>query len=496
MRADAPETVTAAGGDALPPTPHDYKRGFAWTFFFSIFNRIATPLIGLVVARQLGPEIMGLYVLLQTTLSLAEIFRDGGIAQVFLNDTELNERRERSYSNLAAGLGVLMALALAGLSGSIASFFGRPELSWSVLFVAGALAINGFNAIPLIKLYRQGRFRDAGLVETGASLFAALCGLTLVLLDFGFFALVLQLFLRSAVMLILTTRLVPCRLGRGESGAWRRMVRLSASLTGVNVLWMVYSTADQFLIGRLLGVTSAGFYGMGKYVIAASDVLAKPLTQTVTVAFAHKAADAVALRSAMYKSIVAFMIAVAPIYLVVAVLAEPIILTLLTSKYAGTVPLMAALCTYSCSRYPGAFAGNALFAGGRPYVALGSWAVAYAVIATLLVVGWSELGLVQIAWLFAFGLLVANTITLVVGMIVYRPDRRVVLNLAKAVLALAATGGLALCIRSLDWGHGATTVLAVATLPIAHAAAIGILFVSHPFRAFSRSGIKDLWNRF
>jgi O-antigen/teichoic acid export membrane protein len=121
----------------------NYKKGFGWTLVFTVTTKLVTAVIGILVARWLSEEIFGLYTLLLAIMGFIEVFRDGGIAQVYLNDTDMTPQKERSYAALSLGLGALIGGALALSAGALAAFYGQADLQWALYWAAGAVSQNG-----------------------------------------------------------------------------------------------------------------------------------------------------------------------------------------------------------------------------------------------------------------------------------------------------------------------------------------------------------------
>ncbi len=473
--------------------PGTYARGFGWNLLFNLVTKLATPIVGVLVARELGPETMGAYMVLVTVMTFADLFREAGIARVYLNEPEMSDSRERGYAGLSALLGLVLGILLAAASWPLARLFGAPQLVGGLLFGAAAMGLNGLSTIPQAKLLREGRLKEVGLAETLGSVLSSLYALVGVLGGLGFFALASQLLVRSLIFLAATYRMAPCCYTKGEPGLFRKISRVSGSLTGVNLLWVAFSVGDQAIAGKMLGLAAAGLYGTGKLIVTTADVIAKPLQQTVTVAFAHRVNDPELIARTLHKSLLAFLLAIAPIYSAVALLADPIVLSILGAKYAGTVEVLPALCLYGAVVYIGSFAGNALLMIGKQNIALYGWVAIMSILAVVLTFFWGNLPLLALSWIFAGALTLVNANTFTFALRYFPPSRKTVIQAAKAVCCLLLTTLAAALIASIQVSDTAKLSIAILVLPTIHLLILGTLLTKKASGMLSTAGVKDLW---
>jgi O-antigen/teichoic acid export membrane protein len=472
-----------------------YVRGFGWNLAFNLVAKIVAPVVALLAMRRLAPDVFGMYAVLQSALVVADAVRDAGVAQVFLRETELTPEVERGYVARSVRLGAGLAVALAVVAWPASRFYGRAELAPGIGCAAAAMFLNGLSTVPYVKLLRRGDFRRAGQAETVASVVSSLFALALVYAGAGFLALAWQLIVRSILFLALTQRWAPTALALSGPSVGRRALRTSRTLTAVNLLWTGYWMGDQALVGKLLGLTAGGLYGSGKMLVQTADVLAKPLMQTANVAFAHRAADPEAVGKTLHKALAAFLLAVAPVYVGVALFSEPLIRVLLPASYHGTAAVLPALCAYGAAIYPGSFAASALLMADRPEVALRGWIATYVGVAALLIAMGTRGSLQGTAWVFAAGLTAVNASTLFIALRQYRPGAKARAGLLQALAALAVTTAFALVLAHSGGSDAVRLALAGGGLPLGHALTVGALTTRNPLSLFQASGVKRLWRR-
>lgn len=477
-----------------PGNGQSYATGFAWTVFFGLLTKGLVPIAGIVIARVLGPTVMGVFALLQTILILCDAFRDAGLTLAYLNEQRMSPERERAFHVIGVAIGIalggLLLLAAAPLEG----FFQAEGLAVAMAWTAIGVACASFATVPLAKLLRQQRFKQAGFADAVATLVSYAIALGMVFAGFGLIALAAQIVIRGVLLWGIAHAMAPSGLAGFERGAIPGIVRTCLALTGSNLLSTFYLLADQFSVQKLFGSTVNGLYGMAKWLGSRpAEFVAGPLVKTSQVAFGHKAGDTGLLRDAMYKGMAAFVLVVAPLQVAVAVLAEPLTLGLLGPAYAASVPFVAVLSLYSATRVFGPFAGSALVASGRPAAPMKCWLVGYATFGVWIVLTWGSLDTLQLTWLFTGGLVLVNVVTLVWAMAVLPATRRALTRLAQAVLVTAATTGAAWLVASLPLAPWPLLGVALPTLCIAHWLAAGLVFARNPIALRNKEALRTLY---
>jgi O-antigen/teichoic acid export membrane protein len=473
----------------------DFRSGFRWNLALNVFTKIATPLLAVLIARNLGPAVMGAYAIVTTILVFSDIFRDSVLVRVYLRESAPDDETDRGYATLSALVHLGVALVVGLLGYPLARTFGAPELVGGLWIASFAVVLNGLSALPYTKLLRRGDFKRAALAESMGSVLSSVYAFSLVLAGAGFWALVTQVVVRSVIFLALTYRWAPVGVGRSTPGLFRRILGASTALTGTNMLWVGFSFGDQLVVSRLLGMTVGGFYVTGKMMVQTADVLAKPLMQTATVAFAERKHDREAVGRTLMKSLLAFVVVIVPVYAVVAIFARPLIIGVLSAKYAGTVPVVPALCVYFASIYPGSFSSDALVMAGKAKIPLAGWIATYVLLAVVLALTWGSLDMVALAWILAAGLVLVNLNSLAFALAHYRPSRDDVWSFLGATAALAVTLTAAIAVAHLPLGEPQRPAVALFTIPLVHIAAVGTFFARNPTSMFRPSGVKALWHR-
>jgi O-antigen/teichoic acid export membrane protein len=164
--------VTTESQKAEPKLAHqklDKKsatKGFGWQFLFTLVNKLVLPIGTLLMAREVGKSVWGLYALMYFVFNAAEVLRDAGLTQTYLREKDVDGRKEGAYMALGVLQSAIPALLLFVFREPIASFFKEPALVNAIGWVSLALLVNGVGTIPRAKVLRAGRLYESGLRET------------------------------------------------------------------------------------------------------------------------------------------------------------------------------------------------------------------------------------------------------------------------------------------------------------------------------------------
>src|SRR5262249_32603172 len=112
------------------------------------------------------------------------------------------------------------------------------------------------------------------------------------------------------------------------------------------------------------------------------DLILFPLSKTLMVAFSQQAGDPEKLARAYYRSVVAVLLTVIPIYAVIGFNAHAVIGILLGEEFLGGIPILRVLCLYLAFRTFGNISGNALVPAGKHHWTFWPWILALVVTGT------------------------------------------------------------------------------------------------------------------
>jgi len=326
-------------------------RGVAWTAAAKWASQGLAWVSWLIVARLLTPEDYGLLGMAAIYLGLIALLSEFGLGTAVLAVRELSVGQIGQLNGLAVVLGLAGLLASCAVAIPLGRFFHAPQLPLVVVAMSTTFVITSFKTVPLALLQRDLRFKALALIDLSQALVLAISMIGFAVAGFGYWTLV-----SGAVLSALISTGAMLRLRRAPF-AWPRPKSLKPALTlSSNVLisrlcWYVSANADFLVAGRILGKASLGFYNVGWTLASVPvDKVTSLIGQVTPAFFAAVQKDPPAIRRYLLRITEGIALITFPVSLGLALVARDFVLTVLGSKWEGTVAPLQVLAAYAAFR--------------------------------------------------------------------------------------------------------------------------------------------------
>jgi lipopolysaccharide exporter len=361
----------------------------AWSVVWAFAGTVASRLLWLgalaVLARILAPRDFGLLAFALVYITYVETVADlgTGSALIFWPDRREEAAQVTFVSNALAGLGWCALTLLA--APWIAGFFHSPEGVPILRALALSFPLKFLGTTHDAICQKEMRFRLRLVPEVAMAAGKAGVAVGLALAGFGVWSLVWGQIAGLAAWTVALWLVVPWRPAWRwpSAGMARPMLAYGRGIVAVNVLAAVTHHADLVIVGRMLGARILGLYQMAykipeMTVIVSIWVVSKVLFPAFSRAHATDATGEEV--GALYVGALRWIaLLTVPVSLGLALVAEPLVLTVFGERWRDSVPILQALALYTGLRGLGAHAGDVLKATGRPGL-LAAIAVAKAVL--------------------------------------------------------------------------------------------------------------------
>jgi O-antigen/teichoic acid export membrane protein len=236
-------------------------RGARW----SVVDKWGVKLFSLatfaVLAYVLEPAAFGIVASAQVVVTLVQTITDQGVAQVLIVQREDDAATRSTAFWLSMASGLLGAGALFASAPLVALMFDQEELTDVLRVLSAFLILRALSAVPHALAQRDMRFRLVAARSIAAAVLSSAVGVTMALLGFGVWALVTQILAQAAVGAILLWVATRFRPGLQFSfPVARRIMRFGWKVVCIDVLTVVVSQGDNFVVGLLLGPVALGYY--------------------------------------------------------------------------------------------------------------------------------------------------------------------------------------------------------------------------------------------
>lgn len=400
-----------------------------WRSGSQILAQIVAWLSTFLVIRLLVPEDYGLFAMTQVILVFLNTMNGYGIASALIREEHVTDHRLRQTLGLLLLLNGALAVAQFLSAPLVADYFGQPMVENLLRVQALMYLFTPWMALSHAILSRQMDFRRPAQVRMIGSLAGAATAISCAFAGLGVWTLVaapMVLFLTEAVGMSVAAKapLRPTFDLRGMSG----IAGFGGLMTVTQFFWFVQSQADVIIAGGALEVRELGIYTTGLFL---AQLLATKFVPPVNeVAYAAYARIQNSGPEPLLATIRLVMLVALPAYAGMAVVAEPLVATLLGPQWMQIGNILPLLCIAMPMLTLQILFSPATNAIGRAGIAL-RVSIAGSVIMPLTFLVAAQFGVTGLAsgWIVATAILLCITIGL----------SRSVLNLSLRELAHAIT---------------------------------------------------------
>jgi len=235
--------------------------GIAWTAVLRWSAHIISWIATALAARLLVPADYGIMSMAMLAVGLVRMVDDIGLDAVLVQDRAIGGDSQARLAGLAILIGAIASAIMALLARPIAAFFREPEVAL-VLGLLGTLTmIEALQVIPRAALQRSLQYARLAWAQFIQVVVTQSVLLTGAYLGWSYWALVSSTLAGAAAVTMLLIAWHPYAV------RWPRdLMRLTVPLLQggrillARVAWYVYSSADQTIVGRLLGKEALGAY--------------------------------------------------------------------------------------------------------------------------------------------------------------------------------------------------------------------------------------------
>ena len=322
------------------------KLALLWSSADSLAHQLLQLVVGVVLARILLPEDFGLMAMLSIVLAFCNTLVTGGFAAALIQKPNLAP--EDASSALLANLGtaVLLTFLLILLAPVIASLYGEARLEPLAKALSASFLLTAVATVQHAQLSRDLNFKHLGAANLSALLAGGALGIFMAVKGFGVWSLAAQMLGNQLLRAVLLWWLSPWRphlVFRAES--LRGLFNFGFRLMLGGLINQVGTNLYSAVIGRHYGALDAGLYSRASQLQGVpSRVLGRAFSRVTFPMFAAIQSDPGALRTNLEQTLVLASFVTTPALAVLAVVAEPVIVLLLTEKWVGAVPLLQMLC--------------------------------------------------------------------------------------------------------------------------------------------------------
>ncbi|URC14966.1 lipopolysaccharide biosynthesis protein [Flavobacterium sp. B183] len=317
-------------------------KGVVWSAVDKFAIQFGQFIVGIVLARILLPEDFGVIGMLTIFIALSQTFVESGLG------TGLIQRQDRTDIDFSTVFVFNLAIscffyALLFLSAPyIASFFNQPKLIDLLRVLGLILILNAFAVVQRTKLTIAIDFKSVAKSNVIGMIIGGIFGVLAAMNGYGVWSLVIQMLMgtfSTSLSLWFLSNWMPSVSFSKKS--FRSLFGYGSSLLMAGLYAQILNNVYNICLGKFYSASSLGYYTRAKSFadLSAGTIVSiiQQATFPVLTSVQNDRERLVSIYSRMIRMSAFFII---PLMTLIALLAKPIVIVLLTEKWISLIPLL------------------------------------------------------------------------------------------------------------------------------------------------------------
>lgn len=317
-----------------------------WAFVQQIGIQLINFAITLVLTRLLEPRDYGILGILTVFIAIGATLVNGGMHSSIIRTINPEVEDYTTIFTLNVIASIAFYLILYFLFPLIADWLEETKLVLYLRVYCLTIIIQSLGAMQTAKLTKELNFKRLTFIQTPSIIIAGVIGIFLAIKGFGVWSLIVMMMLQNTlttIQLWIKSDL-PFQFGISKSKLIYHF-RYGYKLMLSGLLDSIFQNIYTFAIGKVYNISQLGFYtrafSLRQLIINNISVALNKVTFSV---FSEIQEDNIKLKSAYRRIMILVLYVIAPILLILFVVAEPFFRYVFTEKWLGAVFYFKLLC--------------------------------------------------------------------------------------------------------------------------------------------------------
>lgn len=321
-----------------------------WKFLESIGVQLIQLAITIILARLLSPDDYGLMAIVLVVITFLGLFVNSGISSYLIYMKDIRKQDFLTAIIINSVLSVILVGVLLISSGYIADYYSKPLLDPLIRSMAIILPFNAISSVYNAYAMKMSMYRTLFVRNMIALPVAGVLALVMALLDYGVWSLVgFQIVYRGLLAIIIV---ISIKINiDGEWGWSQRVIKPMLRYGGFTFLSsfiaFISDSISDLVIGKRINTEQLGYHNRGyMFPSVFLSVVNLVLAEALFPAFSTYNSDLEELKEKCRKVLRVLYYMVFPLLFALMACARPLVLTLLTDKWSGAIPIVQVYCLY------------------------------------------------------------------------------------------------------------------------------------------------------
>lgn len=328
-------------------------KGVAWTSLDQVAGMGFGFIIGVILARLLDPSDYGLLAMIAVFNAIAFAFLDSGFGNALIRKPDLTENDNSTAFCFNIVAGVVLYGVIWVIAPWVSVFYDKPILAQLLRVEALLLIISSFKIVQNTQLSRALNFKAKAIINVTSQVISGVIAIIAAYHGLGVWSLVLQHIASGVISLIMLWIFSPWRpRGKWDKRSFSYLWGYGSKLLASGLLDRIYANIYPIIIGKFYSAADLGQYTRAThYAYLPSQSLTGVLQQVTFPVLSQIQEDDERLASSYRRMLRFTVFLVFPIMIGMAALASPLVIALVTDKWAQCVPYLQIIC-FSSMWYP------------------------------------------------------------------------------------------------------------------------------------------------
>ena len=326
------------------------KREVVRSLGWKISERFLSQGIGLVVqillARILFPEDFGSMAIMVAIINYLGIFVQSGLSTTVVQKKNLDDKDIASLYSISLLIALFLYVFLFMAAPWIGRTYAMDDIVWPIRVLSIGLFLSAINSIQTGILSRHMKFRAIFYRSIASIIVGGTVAVIMALSGYGIWALVTYSLLNALIAVIAMSFVPELKMRLGI--CWEKVKQLysfSIKIIVTNLISGGGDTIRTMVIGKKYTSSQLAYYDKAyTYSNTATQVVTSSISGVLLPTFSKQQDDLAKLRDMVRRSMKLTAFVSFPVLIGLLVIAKPLVLLLLTGKWAPCIPFLMVFC--------------------------------------------------------------------------------------------------------------------------------------------------------
>ena len=299
-----------------------------------------------IVSRLLTPAEVGVFSVAIALVSLVHMLRDFGVTELIIQESNLNDELVRTVFTVTLVIAWFLAILVFSFSGLIGEFYANPGVTRVIRVLSLVFVLMPFGTTTLACMKRDMRFDFLIKIQIADTAVRSTTTIALAWLGFSYMS------MAWASVAAASVAAIGCAMFGGHYRVhglgltnWRRVLHFGSYRTVADVARQVGEQSANIVIGRMMGMSAAGFYSRGYGIVNIfRSTFVAAIGSVAFPAYAREHRENDSAPSLFRRSMVLITGVSWPLFAFAILMAYPFIHLAFGNQWDPAIPLMRWLC--------------------------------------------------------------------------------------------------------------------------------------------------------